>query len=138
MQERDIPVDKLGPLMTLEEVCGFFGGSAPLHPATIYRGIGIRYPRPVKIGPNSNRWLRHECEAALRALAGERRLAPTFPAKRNDRPVNVDANSGIHRRGHPQQATKNHVVRGLERRRRSSGEMQRRVFRRHRTIRRKP
>jgi predicted DNA-binding transcriptional regulator AlpA len=74
MQQPDTRPDQLSPLMTLDEVCRFFGGSAPLHPATVYRGIGIRYPRPVKIGPNSNRWFRTECEAALRALA-ERRVA---------------------------------------------------------------
>ena len=33
--------------MTLDEVCRFFGGSAPPHPATVYRDPG-RYPRPVK------------------------------------------------------------------------------------------
>jgi predicted DNA-binding transcriptional regulator AlpA len=64
--------------MTLKEVCRFFGGSAPLHPATIYRGIGLRYPQPVKIGPNSNRWLRTECEAALLGLADERRSWPAI------------------------------------------------------------
>ena len=64
--------------MTLKEVCRFFGGSAPLHPATIYRGIGLRYPQPVKIGPNSNRWLRTECEAALIALTDERRSWPAI------------------------------------------------------------
>jgi predicted DNA-binding transcriptional regulator AlpA len=74
MQQPDIGPDKLSPLMTLDEVCRFFGGSAPLHPATIYRGIGVRYPQPVKIGPNSNRWLRTECVAALQALA-DRRMA---------------------------------------------------------------
>jgi predicted DNA-binding transcriptional regulator AlpA len=74
MQQLGIRADRLSPLMTLDEVCRFFGGSAPLHPATVYRGIGVRYPRPVKIGPNSNRWFRAECEAALQALA-ERRIA---------------------------------------------------------------
>ena len=69
MHQLDKRTDELSPLMTLDEVCRFFGGSAPLHPATVYRGIGVRYPRPVKIGPNSNRWLRTECEAALQALA---------------------------------------------------------------------
>jgi predicted DNA-binding transcriptional regulator AlpA len=76
MHQLDKRTDELSPLMTLDEVCRFFGGSAPLHPATVYRGIGVRYPRPVKIGPNSNRWLRAECEAALQALA-ERRVVST-------------------------------------------------------------
>jgi predicted DNA-binding transcriptional regulator AlpA len=59
-------------LLDLDEVCAFFGGSKPLHPATIYRGLGSRYPRPVRVGPNSNRWLKSECEAALREMAAER------------------------------------------------------------------
>jgi predicted DNA-binding transcriptional regulator AlpA len=59
-------------LLDLDEVCAFFGGNRPLHPATIYRGLGVRYPHPVKVGPNSNRWLRSECQAALAAMAAER------------------------------------------------------------------
>jgi predicted DNA-binding transcriptional regulator AlpA len=59
-------------LLDIDEVCVFFGGNRPLHPATIYRGIGVRYPHPVKVGPNSNRWLRSECQAALDAMAAER------------------------------------------------------------------
>ena len=43
----------------------FFGGTKPLHAATLYRGIRAgRYPRPVKVGALS-RWLRSECEAAI-------------------------------------------------------------------------
>jgi predicted DNA-binding transcriptional regulator AlpA len=78
--------------MTLKEVCRFFGGSAPLHPATIYRGIGLRYPWPVKIGQNSNRWLRSECEAALIALADERR--PWATIKSNAKRTNAARQSG--------------------------------------------
>lgn len=59
-------------LLDIDEVCEFFGGSKPLHPATIYRGLGDRYPRPIKVGPNSNRWLRSECEAALQKIIGQR------------------------------------------------------------------
>lgn len=55
-------------LLDIAAVCKFFGGTRPLHPATIYRGIGIRYPRPVRVSPNVNRWLRSECEEALRAI----------------------------------------------------------------------
>jgi predicted DNA-binding transcriptional regulator AlpA len=51
------------------EACRFFGGSRPLHPATLYRGIRQgRFPKPVKVGPGSSRWLREECEAALNAM----------------------------------------------------------------------
>ena len=54
--------------LSIEAVCRFFGGDKPLHPATIYRGIGTRYPRPVRVSPNVNRWLRSECEVARRAI----------------------------------------------------------------------
>jgi predicted DNA-binding transcriptional regulator AlpA len=51
----------------------FFGGTRPINPATLYRGVRKgRYPKPVKVGPGSSRWLRVECEAALAAMAEER------------------------------------------------------------------
>jgi predicted DNA-binding transcriptional regulator AlpA len=56
-------------LLDRGEVCRLFGGSKPIHPATLYRGIKLgRYPKPVKVGPGSSRWLRSECEAALRLM----------------------------------------------------------------------
>ena len=64
----------LANLLDRREVCRFFGGTKPLDPATLYRGIRKgRYPQPVKVGPGSSRWLRAECEAALSAMA-ERRV----------------------------------------------------------------
>ena len=60
----------LANLLDRREVCRFFGGTKPLDPATLYRGIRKgRYPLPVKVGPGSSRWLRAECEAALQAMA---------------------------------------------------------------------
>jgi predicted DNA-binding transcriptional regulator AlpA len=60
----------LANLLDRREVCRFFGGTKPLDPATLYRGIRVgRYPAPVKVGPGSSRWLRAECEAALQAMA---------------------------------------------------------------------
>jgi predicted DNA-binding transcriptional regulator AlpA len=51
----------------------FFGG---IHASTLYRGIAAgRYPRPIHVGPNTSRWLRSECEAALRAMIEARRAA---------------------------------------------------------------
>ena len=42
----------------------------PINPATLYRGVRKgRYPKPVKVGPGSSRWLRAECEAALAQMA---------------------------------------------------------------------
>jgi predicted DNA-binding transcriptional regulator AlpA len=50
-------------------VCAYFGGSKPLHPATIYRGIADgRYPRPARPSPNINRWVGRELKAAKQAI----------------------------------------------------------------------
>jgi predicted DNA-binding transcriptional regulator AlpA len=60
----------LANLLDRREVCRFFGGTKPIDPATLYRGIRKgRFPKPVKIGPGSSRWLRAECEAALAQMA---------------------------------------------------------------------
>lgn len=63
-------------LLHLAEVRRYFGGTKPLDPATVYRGIRDgRFPAPVKIG-GSSRWLRSECEAARDRLIGLRLLSP--------------------------------------------------------------
>lgn len=60
-------------LLTMREVCALFGGSRPIDPSTLYRGIKAgRYPAPIKVGPGSSRWLRAECEAALAAMVAGR------------------------------------------------------------------
>ena len=59
-------------LLDRDAVCAFFGGTRPINPATLYRGVRKgRDPKPVKVGPGSSRWLRHECEAALQAMAAQ-------------------------------------------------------------------
>jgi predicted DNA-binding transcriptional regulator AlpA len=61
-------------LLDLKETCRFFGGTRPINPATLYRGVHIgRYPAPIHVGPGSSRWLRSECEAALQAMIAARR-----------------------------------------------------------------
>jgi predicted DNA-binding transcriptional regulator AlpA len=61
-------------LLDRAETCRFFGGSRPINPATLYRGIRDgRFPRPVHVGPGTSRWLREECEAALAAMVEARR-----------------------------------------------------------------
>jgi predicted DNA-binding transcriptional regulator AlpA len=61
-------------LLDRAEVCRYFGGTRPINPATLYRGIKQgRYPKPIKVGPQSSRWLREECEAVLRAMEEARR-----------------------------------------------------------------
>jgi predicted DNA-binding transcriptional regulator AlpA len=53
-------------LLKLKEALIFFGG---INASTLYRGIKLgRYPAPVKVGPQSSRWLLEECEAALQAM----------------------------------------------------------------------
>jgi predicted DNA-binding transcriptional regulator AlpA len=70
----EIQTQKLGVgLLDRVEVCRFFGGTRPINPATLYRGIRLgRYPAPIKIGPGSSRWLLSECQASLRAMVEDR------------------------------------------------------------------
>jgi len=57
-------------LLDRDATCRFFGSIRPINPATLYRGVRKgRYPKPVKVGPGSSRWLRSECEAALAQMA---------------------------------------------------------------------
>jgi predicted DNA-binding transcriptional regulator AlpA len=56
-------------LLDRDAACRFFGGTRPINAATRYRGIRKgHYPKPVKVGPGSSRWLRAECEAALQSM----------------------------------------------------------------------
>jgi len=60
-------------LLDRREVCRFFGGSKPIDASTLYRGIREgRYPKAVKVGPGSSRWLRTECEAVLQSIIDRR------------------------------------------------------------------
>jgi predicted DNA-binding transcriptional regulator AlpA len=62
-------------LLDRGEVCRYFGGSRPINPATLYRGIRQgRYPQRIKVG-GSSRWLRAECEAALRLMVDGRAVS---------------------------------------------------------------
>ena len=61
-------------LLDRGEVCRLFGGTRPLNASTLYRGIRAgRYPRPIKVGPGTSRWLLAECEAVLRKMTEARR-----------------------------------------------------------------
>jgi len=65
-------------VLGVAETCAFFGGQErPIDRSTLYRGIrrGI-YPRPIRIGANSSRWLKSECEEARKRFIGER--GPAF------------------------------------------------------------
>jgi predicted DNA-binding transcriptional regulator AlpA len=63
--------------MDKDETCRFFGGqSRPINHATLYRGVKEgRYPGPIKVGANSSRWIKSECEAALAAIIAARTVA---------------------------------------------------------------
>jgi predicted DNA-binding transcriptional regulator AlpA len=62
-------------LLDRAATCSFFGGTRPINAATLYRGIRKgRFPKPVKVGPGSSRWLRSECEAALQTMVEGRVL----------------------------------------------------------------
>ncbi len=59
------------PLLTRPDVCAIFRVDA----STIYRWIKAgSFPKPVKVGPGSSRWLRSEVEAALSAMAEVRNV----------------------------------------------------------------
>lgn len=72
MQDRSDDSDLT--LLDKDEVCRFFGGeNSPLNPATLYRGIKVgKYPKPIKQGAGTSRWLRSECAAALRQIIDAR------------------------------------------------------------------
>jgi len=57
-------------LLKLKEVLAVFGG---INASTLYRGIRVgRYPRPIKVGPQSSRWILEECEASLQRMISVR------------------------------------------------------------------
>jgi predicted DNA-binding transcriptional regulator AlpA len=62
-------------LLDEQAVCATLGGSRPIHPSTLYRGIRAgTYPKPVKIGKKTNRWLKSEVTAVIAQRAAERSL----------------------------------------------------------------
>jgi predicted DNA-binding transcriptional regulator AlpA len=54
--------------------CRIIGGeNTPIHRSTLWRGINAgRYPKPLKIGPGTNRWRVSELLAVLEKAAAER------------------------------------------------------------------
>lgn len=54
--------------------CRIIGGEAtPIHRATLWRGIQRGwYPKPIKVGPATNRWNRAELLGFLNKAAAER------------------------------------------------------------------
>jgi predicted DNA-binding transcriptional regulator AlpA len=57
---------------TIREVAAFFGGSKPLHPATVYRGVKEgRIPPPYHPSPGIARWDPSACRAAQAKMIAE-------------------------------------------------------------------
>jgi predicted DNA-binding transcriptional regulator AlpA len=60
-------------LLDVYAACAFIGGSRPINPATLWRGVKAgRYSRPIKIGPQSVRWRRSELAADIERMIAER------------------------------------------------------------------
>jgi predicted DNA-binding transcriptional regulator AlpA len=84
MSDRSTAASANHEMMDLAATCAFFGGTKPIHPATLYRGMraGI-YPLPAKMGPNTSRWIRSECQVARDAMISRpRALRPLTDAQR--------------------------------------------------------
>jgi predicted DNA-binding transcriptional regulator AlpA len=59
-------------LLDKAEVCRLFGGTRPIHGATLYRHIRLgHFPKPIHVG-RSSRWVRSECEAVLAGMVQSR------------------------------------------------------------------
>jgi predicted DNA-binding transcriptional regulator AlpA len=68
-------------LLDIYAACQFIGGSRPINPATLWRGVKAgRYSKPIRIGPQSVRWRRAELAADIE-LAAERDVV-SFSAER--------------------------------------------------------
>lgn len=60
-------------LLDADEACRLLGGTRPINRATLYRGVADgRYPKPIKIGAASSRWLRSELLDTIRSMAAAR------------------------------------------------------------------
>ena len=60
-------------LLDMYEACRFIGGSRPINPATLWRGVKAgRFSRPIKIGVQAVRWRRSELAADIDRMAAER------------------------------------------------------------------
>ena len=64
----DDPADYL---VNEAEACAIIGGrKTPIHRSTFWRGIESgRYPRAVKVGPNTNRWDRRKLAKVIENAA---------------------------------------------------------------------
>lgn len=65
---------ELDDLVDEAAACRIIGGQeSPIHRSTLWRGINAgRYPKPIKAGVSTNRWIRGELLEALRKRVAER------------------------------------------------------------------
>ena len=60
-------------LLDEQAACRFLGGSRPIHPTTLWRGIKAgRYSKPFKVSAQLVRWFRSELAADVERMAAER------------------------------------------------------------------
>jgi predicted DNA-binding transcriptional regulator AlpA len=60
-------------LLDIDEVCTFLGGSRPINPSTVWRGIKAgRFSAPIYVTKQNPRWRRRDLERDLEALATKR------------------------------------------------------------------
>jgi predicted DNA-binding transcriptional regulator AlpA len=53
--------------------CKFFGGTKPINPATLWRGVKKgRYSKPIKISDQAVRWRRSDLQADIARMVAER------------------------------------------------------------------
>ena len=53
--------------------CRFFGGTKPIHPATLWRGVKKgRYSKPIHISDQAVRWRRSDLQADIARMVAER------------------------------------------------------------------
>lgn len=68
------PLEDIDDLVDEACACRIIGGlNSPIHRSTLWRGIKAgRYCKPLKVGPNINRWRRLELVACLQKAAAAR------------------------------------------------------------------
>ena len=75
-----VAIPAVPDLLDKQATCEFFGGTRPIHSATLYRKVreGL-IPPPIRIG-GSSRWSRQECKVAL-----QRMLVASYSGSPEDR-----------------------------------------------------
>ena len=68
VEDKDYDDDLLDEVAT----CRLIGGTKPIHPSTLWRGVknGL-YPRPIPVGPNMRRWRKSKLVAVIAAAERE-------------------------------------------------------------------